>query len=161
LGRGRGGHGRSGGLLADVPGERYEEPVHPDHVPQPLGAFQRQLPVEADVRRPLLLIPVLDAEHGLADRAEHVVPRRGPGLAARPESAQQAQPHQYRQPVPRGDGAAERQRGQLAGRQQPVPRHRAYQLPVTPGQVRRRHQHRGLIPAAVVPIPAPVPAPRG
>src|SRR6266700_3582131 len=45
-----------------------EEPVHPGHVPEPLGPLQRELTVGAHLRRPLLVVAVFLAEHGRADR---------------------------------------------------------------------------------------------
>jgi len=38
-------------VLAGVPGEGGEEPVRAVHVAEPLGAFQGELPVGADLRR--------------------------------------------------------------------------------------------------------------
>jgi hypothetical protein len=63
-------------MLADMGGEGDEELVPPGHVPEPRGAFQAKLPVGAGLRRPFVLIPVLDPEERGADRAEHVVPGR-------------------------------------------------------------------------------------
>ena len=39
---------------------------------EPLGAFQGELPVRAYLRQPFLLVAVFPAQHGRADRAEHV-----------------------------------------------------------------------------------------
>jgi hypothetical protein len=72
---------------AGVRGQGGEEPVAAGHLGKPLGAFQRELPVRADLRRPLLLVPVFGAEQRGADWAEQVVPRRGPGLRVRAEPA--------------------------------------------------------------------------
>ena len=81
-------------MFTGVPGQGDEEPVSAGHVGESRGALQRELPVDSDVRQPSFLPSVLDAEHGGADRAKHVVPRRGPGGRARPEPAQHTQPDQ-------------------------------------------------------------------
>jgi len=70
-----------------------EELVPAGHVRQSRGAFLAALPVGAHLRRPLALIPVLDPEQRGADRAEHVMPGRGPGRGVRPKPAQQAKAH--------------------------------------------------------------------
>ena len=135
-------------VLAGMRGQGDEELVPAGHVAQPRGAFQAELPVGAGLRRPLVLVPVLDAEQGGADRAEHVVPGRGPGRRVRPEPAQQPEPDQRGQPVPGGGQVGEAERGELAGGQHPVLADQADQLPVAVGQVRGRLQQGGLVLAA-------------
>jgi hypothetical protein len=136
------------------PGQGDEEPVPPGHVHQPRGTFQRELPVDPDVRHPPFLLPVLDAEQGGANRTEHVMPRRGPDRRVRPEPAQQPQPDQRRQPVPGGGDVPEPERGELVGGQYPVHGHQTDQVAVTVGQVRGRGQHRSLI-LGTCPRPGP------
>jgi len=80
-----------------------------------------------------VLVPVLDAEQRGADRAEHVVPRRRARGRVRPEPAQQPDPHQHGQPVPRGGDVAEPERGELGGGQHPVDGHQPDQQPVPVG----------------------------
>jgi hypothetical protein len=104
-------------------------------VAEPLGVFQGELPVRADLRRPFLLVAVLLAQHGRADRPENVVPWGGAALAVRPEPAQHAQAHQHSQPVPGGREIAEPQRGELFGGQHAVPSYETGQLTVAVGQV--------------------------
>jgi hypothetical protein len=95
--------------------------------------------------QPLLLLAVFLAQQRRADRAENVVPGRGADLAARPEPAQQTEPHQHGQPVPGRREVAEPQRGKLIGREHAVACHLAHQLAVAVGQVSGHGQHRGLV----------------
>ena len=112
---------------------------------EPLGAFQGELPVRADLGQPPLLVAVLLAQQRRADRPEHVMPRGGAGVAMRPEPAQHAQAHQHGQPVPGRREAAERERGELVSGQYAVPSYKTGQLPVAVGQVSGHGQHRGLV----------------
>jgi hypothetical protein len=132
-------------VLAGVPGQGDEEPVPAGHVTQPRGAFQGELPVSLDVRRPSVLGPVLDTEHRRADRAEDVVPRRGPGRRVRPEPAQHAQLHEHAEAVPGGGDVPEPERGELVRGQHPVHGHQTNEVAVTVGQVRGRGQHGSLV----------------
>jgi len=75
--------------------------------------------------------------------------------AAFPVLAQQAEPHQRREPVPGGGNVPEAERGELAGGQHPVHGQQADQVPVPVGQVPGRGQHRCLILGA---CPRPGPA---
>jgi hypothetical protein len=135
--------------------EREEEPACPGHVAQPLGALQGELPVGADLRQPPALVAVLLAQQRRADRAEHVVPGRGPSLAARPEPAQDPEADQDGQAVPGGREAAERERGELVGGQHPVACHQADQVPVAVGQVSGHGEHCGLVPGCRAAYPCP------
>jgi hypothetical protein len=51
--------------------------------------------------------PSFLAQQGRADRPEHVMPRSRAEFSARPEAAQQPEPHQHAQPVPGGGEVAE------------------------------------------------------
>jgi hypothetical protein len=82
---------------------------------RPLRLHQRQLPVRAHLRPPLALVAVFGAEQRGAGRAEQVMPRRRPHLAARPELAQHAEAHQHTEPVLGRNDAIERERAQLVG----------------------------------------------
>jgi hypothetical protein len=110
-------------------------------VSQPLGTFQRQLPIRADSRLPSPVVGVLGAEQDGADLADQVVPGRGPGLAVRADPPQHAQADEYGEPVPGGDHAAEPERGELASGQHAVLGDRAHQATVTAGQMRGRRQY--------------------
>lgn len=145
-------------MLAGVLHQGDEEPRCAGHVPEPLRAFQGELPVGADLGQPPFLVAVFLAEQRRADGTEDVVPRRGAGRAVRPEPAQHAQAHEHRKPVPGSGDVPERERGELVGGQHAVPRDQACQVTVAVGQVAGYGQH---CRAALVPAPAPVPAPRG
>jgi hypothetical protein len=125
-------------VLAGVPCQGDEEPRRAGHVPQPLGAFEGELPVRADLGQPSFLVAVFLAEQGRADGAEDVVPGRGAGRAVRPEPAEHTQAHEHGQPVPGGGDVRERERGELVGGQQAVPCDEACHLAVAVGQVTGR-----------------------
>jgi hypothetical protein len=148
-------------VLSGVAGEGGEEPGRPGHVPQPLGALQGELPAGADLWQPLLVLAVFLAQQRRADRAEDVVPGRGPGLEARPERAQHPQPHQHAQPVPGRREVAERERGKLVGGQHAVPSYKTGQLAVAVGQVSGHRQHRSLVPGCRAAYPCPCACPAG